>query len=112
MTVDRSAEPGYTSLVIIDGGAEVIRATGSSSFTQLNIGMNNIYVGGVSPTIIPSKILRPGEEVSAHTCTRTRTRTHTHTHNIIINTLLIFHSPTQVWKLVSVHCTLTMMKWT
>ena len=52
------------SLVIIDDGAEVIRAVGISSFTQLNIEIDNFYVGGVSPMVVPSKILEPGEQVS------------------------------------------------
>ena len=63
--MDRSIHQGYISLVTIDNGAEVIRAVGSSSFTQLNIGYNNFYVGGVPRSVVPSKILDPGEQVSA-----------------------------------------------
>lgn len=62
--MDRSVRPGYISFVTIDNGAEVIRAVGSSSFTQLNVGYNKFYVGGVPSSVVPTKILGPGEQVS------------------------------------------------
>ena len=42
----------------------MVRAVGRSTFTQLNLGIDNFYVGGVSPMVVPSKILEPGEQVS------------------------------------------------
>ena len=53
------------SLVTIDDGAEVIRAVGSNSFTQLNLGMDNFYVGGVTPPVVLIDIFGQGEQVSA-----------------------------------------------
>ena len=53
------------SLVTIDDGAEVIRAVGSNSFTQLNLGMDNFYVGGVTPPVALIDIFGQGEQVSA-----------------------------------------------
>ena len=48
----------------IDDGAEVIRAVGSNSFTQLNLGMDNFYVGGVTPPVVLIDIFGQGEQVS------------------------------------------------
>lgn len=42
----------------------MIRAVGRSSFTQLNLGIDNFYVGGVSPMVVLNEILEPGEQVS------------------------------------------------
>lgn len=66
----------------------MIRAVGSSSYTELNIGMNNFYVGGVPPSVALNKTLG---QVSA---------------TIIVTNnplLLIFNSPTQVSKLALAH---------
>ena len=48
----------------IDDGAEVIRAVGSTSFTLLNLGMDNFYVGGVTSPVVPINIFGQGEQVS------------------------------------------------
>lgn len=44
----------------------MIQAVGSSTFTQLNTETSYIYVGGVSPNVVATKILQPGEQVSTH----------------------------------------------
>jgi len=49
----------------------VIQAVASTDYGELNIGMNNIYIGGVSSlnSNILTRILGPGEQVSTHNTT-------------------------------------------
>ena len=49
----------------------MIQAVASTDYSQLNIGMNNIYIGGVSSlnSSILTGILGPGEQVSTHNTT-------------------------------------------